>query len=750
MIRLLHLKSIRGVLLSKIALVAIIPLLFITVFNYSYFKRSSVNTTQNIQTSLTKSAATSISLYFFQAFESAERLLEQDRLFFEYRQDSSEKLRQYLRYILDNSYTFSHFFVVDRQGVILEALAWDGEESILTGHRISSERLPKDVSSVLIDRYTGHNLGNQQLQTILLTVPFDNDIYGKVFLQIAIDLEGAGEFLSEKLESFRSEGLSDSRLFLLDLNQEQVVQMAADTMQTIPTNINELMKPDQYIRLGESKWFNVMEELDFGSTRFAVVSLVSEQNILEPSYRMLSITSLVLLMTILILLVTTLTIANSFTQPLKQIGDKINNVANRKFSGALELKSKLEFKQLADDTNQMSKMLQKSYRSLERQKKLLQESKEMAEDANKSKSSFLANMSHELRTPLNAIIGYSEMIKEDAEDDENEALYDDVMKIHHAGTHLLELINSILDLSKIEAGKLELYCESFNLAELIGSVESIAKPLVAKKNNKLEIKISKQITNVVNDVTKIRQILFNMLSNAAKFTENGKVSLIVKRVKVKSVWHMQIDIKDSGIGMTKAQLDKIFKPFEQADKSTTRQFGGTGLGLTITKKFCEMMNGTIEVSSVEGKGTTFTITLPIDVEAKGLDAQKKDKSLKKNKLKVLVVDDDETIHELIKRICSKESSLKIEIVSVKSGVDCINKLDSLKPDLVFLDVMMPGELDGWAVIQQLRQNDVFEDLPVVMMSILKEKNKAMELGATAYITKPIKKQALLDAVHQFS
>ena len=189
-----------------------------------------------------------------------------------------------------------------------------------------------------------------------------------------------------------------------------------------------------------------MEELEFGSTRFAVVSLVSEQNILAPSYQMLSITSVVLLITILVLLVTTLRIANSFTQPLKEIGDKVNNVANRKFSGELELKSKLEFKQLAEDTNQMSKMLQKSYRSLERQKKLLQESKEMAEDANKSKSSFLANMSHELRTPLNAIIGYSEMIKEDAEDDENEALYDDVMKIHHAGTHLLELINRYLRL----------------------------------------------------------------------------------------------------------------------------------------------------------------------------------------------------------------------------------------------------------------------------------------------------------------
>ena len=241
-----------------------------------------------------------------------------------------------------------------------------------------------------------------------------------------------------------------------------------------------------------------------------------------------------------------------------------------------------------------------------------------------------------------------------------------------------------------------------------------------------------------------------MLSNAAKFTENGKVSLIVKRVKVKSVWHMKIDIKDSGIGMTQQQLDKIFKPFEQADKSTTRQFGGTGLGLTITKKFCEMMNGTIDVSSVAGKGTTFTITLPIDVEAKEIGGQKKDSSSKKNKLKVLVVDDDETIHELIKRICSKESKIKIDLVSVKSGIECIQKLESITPDLVFLDVMMPGELDGWAVIQKLRQNEKLRGLPVVMMSILKEKNKAMELGASAYITKPIKKQALLDTIHKFS
>lgn len=741
--KLLDLKSIRGVLLVKIALLAIVPLLLVSIFNYSYFKNSSVTTTQNIQRSITKTAATAINLYFFQVLESAEQLLSQQGIFESYHHHNVRKLRDYLNYLLDNSYAFTHFILVDKDGMILEALSIDGDESQMKGHVLGKVNLPKNPKGIVINPFELHAIANSQLETIMLSIPFKNPQLGNIVLHAAINMEGASDFLEDKLRDFEAEGLRDSRLYLMDLSGQQLVSMASINAPKSDIEIKQLQKTDHFVQLEDGEWYNVTETITFGPSTLGVTSLVLKQNILAPSYRMLSITMSILVVVILILIWSIVRLAESFTKPLHQIGKKINEVANQKFGTKLDVTSKLEFKQLAEDTIQMSKILQKSYRSLNRQKKLLQQSKEMAEDANKSKSSFLANMSHELRTPLNAIIGYSEMIKEDAEDDENDALLEDVMKIHHAGTHLLELINSILDLSKIEAGKLELYCEEFDLPALIYSVEAIAKPLIAKKSNQLNIKIDKKLSKVTNDVTKIRQILFNMLSNAAKFTENGKVSLSVSRKKIKKQDYVEFKIQDTGIGMTKEQLDKIFSPFEQADKSTTRQFGGTGLGLTITKKFCEMMKGNIKVSSTVGKGTTFTITLPCNVEESDTSTSEHKHRKSKKEVRVLVVDDDQTIHDLIKRICDKHKDFKIDLHGVKSGAECLEVVDQIQPDIITLDVMMPGDFDGWATLEKLREKTGYKKTPIVMMSILKEKNKAMSLGATDYLTKPIKKEEFL-------
>jgi len=229
-----------------------------------------------------------------------------------------------------------------------------------------------------------------------------------------------------------------------------------------------------------------------------------------------------------------------------------------------------------------------------------------AEKANQAKSQFLANMSHELRTPLNAIIGYSEMLQEDAEDEGMKQFVPDLGKIHSAGRHLLALINDILDLSKIEAGKTELFLETFDLVELVRSVESTVTPLVAKKGNRLAVVLEGEIGPLVADVTKIRQILLNLLSNAAKFTEKGQIEL---RVSLDGD-EVLMDVSDQGIGMTPTQLERIFEAFGQADASTQKRYGGTGLGLVISQKFCRMMGGDIEVLSAPGHGTTFTVRLP--------------------------------------------------------------------------------------------------------------------------------------------
>ncbi|HHB92806.1 MAG TPA: response regulator, partial [Thioploca sp.] len=237
----------------------------------------------------------------------------------------------------------------------------------------------------------------------------------------------------------------------------------------------------------------------------------------------------------------------------------------------------------------------------------LLDAKNQAEEANRAKSSFLANMSHELRTPLNAIIGYSEMLQEEAEDLKQDFFIPDLKRISSSGKHLLGLINDVLDLSKIEAGKMDLYLETFELKIIIDDVVSTVQPLVEKNNNILKVKYDDDLGEIYSDLTKLRQMLYNFISNSAKFTENGIISLEIKR---EAEW-VHFFVVDNGIGMTEEQIGKLFQPFTQADSSTTRKYGGTGLGLVITQQFTKMLGGKIKVKSKFGEGSNFDLSLPI-------------------------------------------------------------------------------------------------------------------------------------------
>jgi signal transduction histidine kinase/CheY-like chemotaxis protein len=371
-------------------------------------------------------------------------------------------------------------------------------------------------------------------------------------------------------------------------------------------------------------------------------------------------------------------------------------------------------------------------KNLEEKNSELLESQKAAEAANEAKSTFLANMSHELRTPLNAIIGYSEMLIEDAED-ENEDFIPDLDKINNSGKHLLGLINDILDLSKVESGKMELYLEEFDLEKVMNEIESTIKPLVEKNNNTMNIDYDTNVKTMKADVTKVRQILFNLLSNASKFTKEGIISI---KVSDTNTIENGIDftISDTGIGMNPEQVEKVFKPFTQADEKTTRKFGGTGLGLTITKMFTEMMGGSINIESKEGRGTTFIVTMPVHVIDKSKESLKLiDKVEKDAAYSILVIDDDDNAQDMMRKFLEKHD---YTILQAKTGEDGLKLAAEHMPDAITLDVMMP-EMDGWEVLAALQANEVTKNIPVIMLTMANEPDIGYSLGATDYLTKPV-------------
>ena len=409
----------------------------------------------------------------------------------------------------------------------------------------------------------------------------------------------------------------------------------------------------------------------------------------------------------------------------------------------------------------------------------LEKMMQTAKEANLAKSSFLAKMSHELRTPMNAIIGYSEILLEDANDSGNKSAIDDLGKILSAARHLLGLINDVLDLSKIEAGKMDLFLEVFDVGTLVKEAASTVAPLIEKKKNRLAVECSEHIGVMHADATKLRQILLNLLSNASKFTAEGQITLRARRELGAKGDVIVIDVVDTGIGMTAEQMGRLFQSFAQADSSTTARYGGTGLGLAISRQFARLMGGDVTVESIPGQGSIFTARIPArvvppkaaPVTVAEADAPAVDPvpvmaapvtapiaapvslplpppvSGGPARARVLVIDDDQTVHAALAKLLSGET---YNVTGISSDEHALARVREFRPDIIILDTLQP-ELHGWNLMAQFKADPQLAAIPVILLTMVDDAHTAgTALGASDFLIKPIDPEKLLPILSKHS
>jgi CheY-like chemotaxis protein len=359
-------------------------------------------------------------------------------------------------------------------------------------------------------------------------------------------------------------------------------------------------------------------------------------------------------------------------------------------------------------------------------------------------------MSHELRTPLNAIIGYAEMLQEDAEDNGDDATVQDLNRILTAAKHLLSLIGEILDLSKIEAGRMEAIAGKFDPIEMLEDLIDTVRPIASSNNNEMLLTATPFAGDVNTDAMKLRQCVLNLLSNAAKFTKSGKIDIGFERKPCNGVEQLFITVRDTGIGMSKEHVSRLFQPFVQADPSITQQYGGTGLGLTITRRLAQLLGGDVTVKSGLGEGSAFTLHVPVDLAdatiALGAAAKVDDVQGNEDAPLVVVIEDEADARELAARALTRAG---FAVQGVGGGEAGLALARAKSPALVLLDIFLPDR-SGWRVLQSLKHDPKTQDIPVVVLSVNEDRAHAMALGAAEHLVKPADRDMLAATVMRYA
>jgi signal transduction histidine kinase/CheY-like chemotaxis protein len=519
----------------------------------------------------------------------------------------------------------------------------------------------------------------------------------------------------------------------------------------------------QYPRTAEASTFREKPGANGGGYRFNNTGLHVFAPILDPErnilgviyihsslsemrariYQYLGTIAGVLLVALIVAFVVSARLQRLVSGPVLRLSETARVVSERRdYSVRAEKQTDDEVGVLIGSFNEMLVQIQK--RDVE-----LEQARVAAERANQAKSNFLSFMSHELRTPLTTIIGFSEMLISDLEAGNHPEWVQDVRRVHDSGKYLLELINDILDISKIEAGKMEIHAEIFSIPALVRDLKDVVGPLVAQRKNRLNIECPEDIGTMQADRIKVRQCLLNLVSNAGKFTEEGLITLSVSRAARDGTDWAVFRVSDTGIGMTPAQIGKLFRAFTQADDSTSRRYGGTGLGLALTKRFCQMMGGDVSVISEPGRGSTFTIELPFNApkptSALMVPAPAAPAASRTSGNCILVIDDDPAVHRLLADALGLEG---YELKFALSGKEGLRLAKELRPVVITLDVIMP-EMDGWVVLALLKADPELATIPVIMLTVRADQDFGFAMGVADYLQKPIDRDRLIGVLKKY-